>query len=687
MFRLKIRSITIIVFLFFFVFELITLSHYGVDLDTINHLPRGQAYLHFFLTGQKNYKNFSEYTEYYQKENTIFFSPDKPKNTIPKRSIYQIDDYSASYFFKKDGGHPPLTDILASIFNVIFFQKLRLINDIDSYHLYIILSASILVGAIFWWSKKRLGFFPAIVSILSLILYPLFLSESHFNLKDIPETTFYSLTLISFYEGLVQKKIRFLIAAGVFSGLALGTKFNIFFCAISILLFLVLFFWKNRNQIRDYYPLWWSLALIPFIAGGIFFFTWPYLWQNPLQRFFEIVTYYKTIGINPSFDRNYIFLFFNTYALQWILYTTPIVTLVFSGAGILYAILKGFKEKHKTTLFILLWFLVPVARVTMPHAGIYGGVRQIMEYIPAMAILSGIGALWLRSFLLTLIPQKKIISVFFIIVFIPITLKLISIHPNENVYFNPLIGGLRGAKEKNILYWGNSFGNLYRQGVRFVNTHAEKDSTLVLAQELMPNLPRVLVRNDLHYGNNLRSGYLRKGEYVIGLEYGFAGNQSYYSSQYYNAYLEPTYQIKVDGISILNVWKNDYSHTKKGFLAESKIFKPQYKTTNRGILIDLKKSLFLSKIEWDFSESNCKEVKQIFFMVSVDGDSWYKTPHVLPEDLPIPIQERQPTGNTVFYPFAAEQARYIYIIVEPEESCVKRMQNLTISYLPNVSKP
>ena len=192
-----------------------------------------------------------------------------------------------------------------------------------------------------------------------------------------------------------------------------------------------------------------------------------------------------------------------------------------------------------------------------------------------------------------------------ILSFIPITAKLISIHPNENVYFNPLIGGLKGAQERDFPYWGNTFGNAYRQAIQWINSNIPPNSTLVLSQEIMTNLPSLWVRSDLTYTNIERSGYLKYGEYVIGLNSGTPFNEIYYSSRYYNRTLNPIYQIKVDDTSILNIWKNDTEHTRKNYLHEAQLTDVNYQITEEGLLFDLKKKLFISRIEWQFLPENC----------------------------------------------------------------------------------
>ena len=554
--------------------------------------------------------------------------------------------------------------------------------------------ASILIGFIFWFMQKEYGTLAASVSALALALYPLFLGESHFNLKDIPETVFYSLTALSYFLAVVNKKKKWMIIASIFFGLGLGTKFNILFLPIILFLWTIIFLFYSRRSIMQYLKFFPILLVFPVISVFIFIISWPYLWQSPISRIIETFSFYKSLGISTTFDPRYIFLSFNTYAAQWISYTTPLITLFFSFFGIAYALTKGWKEQDKKALLLFLWFIIPIARVTTPSAGIYGGVRQLMEFVPAMAMLAGIGAFWLHSMSVSFLKKrtnnsflKKKISLIFglliILSFLPIALKLISIHPNENVYFNPIVGGLKGAEEKNIPYWGNSFGNTYRQAINWINANVPKNSTLVLSQELMPNLPSILVRNDLTYTNTKRSGYFKYGEYVIGLNYGSPLNRIYYSSRYYNRTLDPIYQIQVDKTSILNIWKNDINHTKKDYLREAELTDINHKITDNGILFDLKRNVFLSRIDWQFSSENCRKLTLGYFKISQDNDNWIYTPHNLPDETPIPIVKPQPDSNSLSYPFGSEYGRYIFFHAEPTDSCVKQILSTQVHYYPD----
>ena len=240
----------------------------------------------------------------------------------------------------------------------------------------------------------------------------------------------------------------------------------------------------------------------------------------------------------------------------------------------MYTLTIGLKEKNKTSIFVLLWFLVPILRVSMPNAGIYGGVRQIMEYIPAMAILSGIGAIAIvkllnhyivKQYNNTAIKQitKPILMLILLLFFVPISLKLISIHPNENVYFNPLIGGLSGAKEKGIPDWGTTLGSVYKQGINWINYNAEKEANVALIKGLSSNIPRINIRKDINFFEKYYSGEEKKGEYVIEVvDYRWSLDIPKEKRDYLET-LIPVYEVKVDDVAILKVWKNDVQHSRQ----------------------------------------------------------------------------------------------------------------------------
>lgn len=570
--RKKLLVYSILIGLTYFLFGLGTINDYGINWDEPSHYLRGQAYLRFFLTGKKNYDGLPKLKSHYVK-NEFYDIPKEAtleNDKTFRKSLYQYDregeKFTYQYYLKHDSGHPPLNGILASLSNYIFYQKLGILGDIEAYHLFTIFISSILVGSVFLFTSSIYGAFAGIISVLSLSFYPLFFAESHFNVKDPVQTAFYSLTIFTFVASIINNKWKLIIVSSLFAGFSLGTKFNIFFAIIPLSIWLLFNYLSELKSFRWPFSrkITISFFVYPLISFGILFATWPYLWQNPIGNFLKTIDYYKVVGLE-SYQLRETFLFgiLNTYAIQWIIFSTPVVILGLSLLGIVYSVRYGFFEKNKISILILLWFLTPIIRVSFPSSGIYGGVRQIMEYIPAMAILSGIGGWYLAEKL------KKItnLSLFFMRVFIlllftPVILILVSLHPNQNVYFNSIIGGFRGAKERNFPDWGVTLGSVYKQGVDYLNENAQKDGKLTLVRGLLSNVPQITLRRDINFSDKYYSGNKMNGEYIMEvIDYWWdiyipEDRRNYLES------LDPVYQVVVDDVAILSIWKNDEEYLK-----------------------------------------------------------------------------------------------------------------------------
>ncbi|QQG43493.1 MAG: glycosyltransferase family 39 protein [Candidatus Daviesbacteria bacterium] len=702
------KKLTLLICLFVFILGLVTLPHYGINWDTINHLPRGQAYLHYFLTGRKDYNDLPSFQKYYQNPETLRIDADKDISDITKRSYYQNDSVTFETYMKIDGdGHPPISDILSAGFNLILFQKLHLINDVDSYRVYGVLLASLLVGLVFFWTSKIYGKFAGFVAALSLITYPLFFSEMHFNTeKDIPESFYWSLFLFLIWYGVKILKAKWILFSGLVFGLGLGTKFNILFSSLVIApWFLVLALGKSieykkniLNKINAFLKISSnrrfviSLFLVPLVGFVIFLATWPYLWQDFEYGLWRVFNFYKTIGLTVNVNRDFLGpLGANTYPLLWIISTTPPLTLLLSLIGFIFALIKIKSEKDKVSLLILLWLLVPILRVIWPGATIYGGVRQIMEYIPALAILSGLGASFLTRW-----RYKKVISILILLAFIPVVIRLVQIHPNENVYFNFLTGGLSGAKEKQIPSWGNSFGSAYRQGVVWLNKNAPPNAEADFVYELMPNIPLIWVRPDILFHNSRRSGPLRRGDYAMTLTYDGVINRSYYD-KYLEQQVNPVYETQVDGVAILKIWENDTAHTKEGFKNQKLIEDVSVKRLNGMIDIDLKIPAALSYLEAFYNSSitrisssaydlvNCQDLKYGVVSISLDGSKEIELGDKLPTGQ-IAVYGEQPKDGRFVYSFLGERARYIRLKLSPSDACLFNIQSLKVFSLPDVKE-
>jgi len=666
----------------FLIVGTLSLKNYGANWDEPIHFGRGQAILHFFLTGEKNYKSFE-------------------KNPPTRQSFYQSNGYTYEYLennFKVGdtriiigAGHPVISDFLAAISNRIIFGQLGLLGDIEAYHFYSVALSAILVGCVVFFTYTFYGFFAAVIAGLSLLLYPLFLGESRFNIKDPPEVVYYSLTAIAFYLGITRNNWKWIFAASISAGLAFGTKLNIVFLFVSIILWLT-FYWgimikssSPKKFIQKHKKVIIILILFPLIPVILYFASWPILWEDPVNRFLYNISFYRKVGLAVTSSHHFSLFGINIYAPQWILFTTPIVTLVLSFVGILWTLLFGFKEKYKTGLFVLLWFAVPILRVMSPGTEIYGGARQIMEYIPPMAILVGIGATYatqlLHRFMVSHLKKLKLFKkqksslmlsfqIVVIFLFIPITLHMIELHPNESVYFNSLIGGLKGASERDFPGWGNSLGSTYRQGVNWINEHTEKNAKLVFVYELGSNISTAALRSDIELNNQLRSGLERRGEYIIGVTH-YGTYESSFHRKYLERFLIPVYEVRVDDVSVLKVWKNDLTHTKLIYRKDQvKYENISVSKKQRQVVIDLKKPIRLTKIEIRFDQANCTVPTNGYFEYSILGKEWIRLPG---DFLVFPLSaytRTQPKPGILQFWFAGEKARFVQLVINDKNSCL-----------------
>lgn len=665
---MKMKTILIIlsVPLLFFLISFLTLSDYGVSWDEPIHFHRGQAYLNYFLTGKSSFDLQGGRNSYYE------------NNSLP-----------AEYFLENDSGHPPINGILASLSNFVFYQKLGVLGDIESYHLFNITVATLLVLIVTIFSYQKYGYFSAFISGLTLATYPLFFSESHFNIKDPAEAAFFALTLWTFWESLRKGSWRWLLASIISFSLALGTKFNILFLPFIIFPYLLVRFystinnrWDNvvRSLIHIPRPYLILLILSPLIITTIFFATWPYLWQDPVNNLVGIFKYYKDLGTGSTVG--YFVKGFNLYPLIWILSTTPPWVLVLTVVGLVFSLRYGFKG-DKVAILWLLWLLLPIARVTLPNTVIYGGIRQIMEFIPALSLLSGVGGYviwkWLSN--RASFSFKIYVAALLILGFLPHLFVMLKLHPNENVYFNSFIGGLPGAMEKNIPYWGNSFGNAYWQAIQWLNKNAEKGAKIALIQGTGLNIPKIKLRADLAYANWYWSGINREGEYLIELTHNDPIRLYPYAWDYVDKFLDPVYEVKVDGIAIAKIWKNDLSHTKPDMKLKEVNLQPDVEIKEGKITASLDEIELITRmvITWDNS-FGCTSPTGRFY-TSLDGQDWKEEP----ESWPLPysqVPERdgeKPNTITSFFP--AREAKFIEFSDHSPNSCVLKNPKVQVFVL------
>ena len=646
-----------------FILALITIDDYGINWDEPYHYRRGQAFLHYYLTGKKTYEGLPKYpplkgttdTPGFRNSDELFNEVLKnPSLSDPnfRRSYYQNDAWNGEFFIdvENPSGHPPLNDTLASLFNKIFYQKLGIFGDIESYHLFIISAVSLAAFfiAIFMW--REFGLIESIITSLALVTYPLLLGEQHFNIKDPVETAFYSITIIGVYLGVKRNKLFWFLLGTLFFAFALSTKFNIVFSIIPLGI------WFFATRVKATKKIYLALLVSPLIIFGVFFLSYPALWQNLPNGFMKVVDFYLREGFSNPQSQS---------PALWIIYTTAPIVLALILVGMIN--IRKLIRESTFTLLVVLWLTITVGRVSLPGMSSYGGARLIMEYIPALSMFAGISAGYLVR------RQKgKLFTISILLIlagFIPTLIKLKNIHPNENVYFNFIVGGLNGAKEKNLDSWGNSYGNAYYPAITWLNENGEKDSRLTLPVNSIVNIPRYKLRSDISLSNDYWSGPSHGGEYVLELTHNYPP-RSWYSLKYLETVVEPVYEVRVDNVAVAKLWKNDGKFVKEEYRNLEKIaLELNIKNIQNQLIISLPETRKLMQISIDIPTQNCKPIKTGFVRTSVDDTTWLREPEDIARNQLKQAALREPEETFNFY-FVAKEAKVIVFEVENKDACL-----------------
>lgn len=682
----------LLIALSFFIYGVVTLHDYGNNWDSPFNYRKGNAVLHYLVSGQRDYKDLPSCPHH---QGSSFIATQTlradcaTKNGLI-RSVYQDDAYPLDEIYrliKQHGGtHPAGATVLAALSNTVFYRVLGIMDDITSYHLFTVFCVFLLSSIIGVWATKIKGSIAGVVAVLVLSLYPLLFAEKQFNFKDPVIATFFTATLYVVWLGMVKNKLSYFIGASVLLGLSLATKFNIVFLPFILLPWFA--FYSFKYGLPSVIKKYWFLLMIVYtvIPIAIFLLFNPYMWHDPIKNALETVGYYKNIGSGIQYqDETFFFLGFNTYPLLYFFYTTPPFILFLTLLGSLYYLFHW----KKTDPTILLWFLlllVPFLRVTLPGFSSYGGVRQILEFTAGMALISGyivaIGYEYLMKYTKApLIPYGYYVVV--VALFFFSAVPIFALHPNENVYFNTFIGGVLGAKAKNFPGWSDTFGNIYYQGIDWLNKHAQRNAQLsfsIVGGE--EQVPLTKIRPDIKIGRTLWSGVEKRGEYIIETNI-FGSLATKYGVRFQRETLLPVHTLAVDGVPFGYIYKNDNAHTKKEFQGDIlPVLIEQVEKENFDIIITLNKPYKISKLSATY-QSPC-ETKPNGWIFLEDGTSWQKLPEPLGEQYyTLPTFEMGGEDDTIHYYFVFPKTQKIKISLfeDDQNSCPSTLDNFVIQGL------
>ncbi|MFQ5923343.1 MAG: hypothetical protein ACE5M4_10915, partial [Anaerolineales bacterium] len=282
------------------------------------------------------------------------------------------------------------------------------------------------------------------------------------------------LLLVMIMPVLRMTRPRGLLKATFFAGVALGLATSIRvvgpFAGIMVSALVV---YRGRRGSPVPLMIYWSTA------GLVAYMTWPYLWGAPVERFwasFQVmrsfawefpVLFRGALYEGDSLPRYYLPFIFGVQL------TLP--ALVLAAVGVLAAIRQGLRSPSSAAekVMVALWILLPLTVAVVGAPAFYDNGRQYLFILPPMFLFAALGV----GFALSRIRLGEMRAGAVALILLPGLLGIVRLHPYEYVYYNSLVGGVRGAfRQYELDYWATS----YQVALETVNELAQLDSTVYI---------------------------------------------------------------------------------------------------------------------------------------------------------------------------------------------------------------
>jgi hypothetical protein len=327
-----------------------------------------------------------------------------------------------------------------------------------------------LIGCVFFFLLVNLLYnnkWLALFGYLFLYLNPLFFAHSFFNSKDIPFAMMFVICL--YLAALAFKSNRWVhfVLLGIGTGLLMNLRIMGVLIVVGVVIFTILDLVFNRKDKRLILQSLLNLVAFLIIASLTLYFTWPFLWGNPIDNFglaFQNMSKFRWDSIVLFYGKIISTLELPWYyAPAWFSITNPLLYLIVGLAGLVLVLVQFFGKPlsflenslMRNNLLYLLCFAGPLLSVIVLESVLYDSWRQLFFIYPPFILLGiyGLNFLWTHGY------PKLLVSTI-MVNFILISFFMINNHPFQHTFFNFLTDKSRPERLRKSFerdYWGTSF--------------------------------------------------------------------------------------------------------------------------------------------------------------------------------------------------------------------------------------
>ncbi|NLA49972.1 MAG: hypothetical protein GX876_10990 [Bacteroidales bacterium] len=313
---------------------------------------------------------------------------------------------------------------------------------------------AVFITALFgiWISGYRTG-------LLILFLFavsPTFTGHSLNNLKDIPFALsyiggiFFTLKMLAGENKMSWKNIAAVIVSIGFA-ISIRPVGIILICYLFLVWFLLRFKHLYHNKIEGLRDISIELLVLVFISGAGFFLgtlLWPYALQDPLKN---VLQSHQFMAHFPGTFRQ-VFEGSNEWSdfMPWyfipksMLITIPLIVLAGTACFLIFAGRGVRSGKFLIYLIVIFTILFPMTFVIVKQSNVYSSWRQFLFLYPPLVLIAASGL----NYLFDAIPVKYsgwLITVLILLMSFHPVRYMVKNHPYEYIYFNQIVGGLKGA--------------------------------------------------------------------------------------------------------------------------------------------------------------------------------------------------------------------------------------------------
>jgi hypothetical protein len=390
-------------------------------------------------------------------------------------------------------------------------------GEVEARHFAFFLTLPMAIVAFYGLARKMASPAASLGASALFLSQPLVFGHAFINPKDTPFMAFF---LVSLFLGMTmieaegseahsrpwfRRALPLALVAGVALGLTTSIRLVGLFAGVLVIgLALVI---RGRRGLP-------MLAVYAATVPVACYLTWPSLWGDPIgQLAITVRGTLAAVGVPLEHEVLYRGLVYPMKDLPW--HFLPFTTLIqltepaiaAAIGGLLIGIFGWVRGISRLPMFAiaLLWIGAPYALALLSDSATYDNARHFLFTLPAIFLIASVAFDKIRQ----LVAPSVLVGLVGLAC-LPGLVGILTLHPYEYIYYNALVGGVRGAyRQYELDYWATS----YRRAMESLDLAAPPGARVFVAGPWQAAAP--FARADLRLAKGSAGAELEAPSYYL----------------------------------------------------------------------------------------------------------------------------------------------------------------------------